>query len=184
MCWCRDRAVPSGLEIAMGRFWTRMCLVGLAALICTSAVSLAGDGDRGHSQEAVPRADHVHHHPGHRPERRRRRGDRRIDHQAGCRDPRLPADPARHRQGAVGGSRALQRLQPRALVRAVLRERPGRAERRADGRHRADGHRGRSLHRQAQPACLDVGHQRADLRREHPQGAGGARSGQRRGLQS
>ena len=99
-------------------------------------------------------------------------GDRGIDHQAGRRDPRLPADAARHREGAGGRPRAVERLQPRTLVREVLRERQGRAERRRHRRHRADGHRRGPLHRQAQSACLDVAGQRADLCREHPQGAG------------
>ena len=80
--------------------------------------------------------------------------------------------PARHRQGAVGRPRALERPQPRALVREVLPEREGRAERRRHRRRRAHGHRRGPLHRQAQPARLDVAVQRADLRREHPQGAG------------
>ena len=112
-------------------------------------------------RQAVPGRDHLHGHPGHRPERRRHVGDRRVDHQAGRRDPRLPADPARHRQGAVGRPRALERHEPRALVREVLREREGRAERRGDRGRRADGHHGGALHRQAQSACLDVAHQRA-----------------------
>ena len=106
-----------------------------------------------------------------------------VDHQAGRGDPRLSADAARHREGAGGRPRAVERLQPRALVREVLRERQGSAERRRDRGHRADGDRGRPLHRQAQPACLDVAEQRADLCREHPQGAGEARSRQRRRLQ-
>ena len=112
-------------------------------------------------------------------------GDKAIvefDHPAGRRDPRLSADAARHREGAGGRSGAVERLQPRTLVRAVLPERQGSAERRGDRRHRAAGHHRGAIQRQAQSACLDVAEQRADLCREHPQGARQVRSGECRSL--
>ena len=59
----------------------------------------------------------------------------------------------------------------------------GRAGRRRLRRRRADGHRRRPLHRQAQPACLDVADRGADLCRQHPRCLREVRSGQRRDLQ-
>ena len=59
-------------RLPMGRIWTRPLPVVLAALIALWTVGIAGEGDRGHGQEAVPSADHIHGHPGYRPERRRR----------------------------------------------------------------------------------------------------------------
>ena len=123
-------------------------------------------------EEAVPRGDDLHGHPGHRPERRRHGGDRGIDHQARRRDPRLPADAARHRQGAVGRPRAVERHEPGALVREVLRERQGRAERRRHRGHRADGHHARGPTPASpirMPGCRP--RNALHLRREHPQGA-------------
>ncbi len=55
-----------------------------------------------------------------------------------------------------------------------------RAERGAHRGHRADGHRGGPLQREAEPAQLDVAGERDHLRGEHPQGAGEARSAERR----
>ena len=133
--------------------------------------------------QAVPGGDDLHRDPGHRAERRRRQGDRGIDHQARRRDSRLPADPARHRARAIRRPRAVERIQPRALVREILRQRQGSAERRRHRRHRADGHLRRALYRQAQPACLDVACERADLCREYPQGAGQVRPEECRHLQ-
>jgi hypothetical protein len=93
---------------------------------------------------------------GHRAERRGRRGRRRIDHQAGRRDPRLPADPARHRARRRTPTSSCGTASTSSAGSSVLPEREGRAERRGLRRHRADGHRRGPLHRQAQPACLDV----------------------------
>ena len=76
----------------------------------------------------------------------------------------------------------VERPEPRAMVRAVLQQPQRRAERRAVRGRRADGHRRGPLHRQAQPACLDVARSRADLCREHPQGVRRARPGERRDL--
>ena len=115
----------------------------------------AGTG-AGASPQAISRGDDVHRHPGHRAKRRRRPGDRGVDHQAGRRDPRLSADPAGSRARPGGGSRAVERLQPRALVRAVLREPQERAERGRHRGHRTDGHRRGPLLGQAQPARVDV----------------------------
>ena len=127
--------------------------------------------------QAVPRGHDLHGHPGHRPERRRhaRRSSNSIT-KPGAEIHDYQPTPARHRQGAVGRPRAVERHEPGALVRALLREREERAERGGHRRHRAARHPRGALHRQAQPARLDVAGQRADLRREHPQGAGQARS--------
>ena len=141
-----------------------------------------GRGRRGTGQ--VQGRHDLHGDRRHGPERRRRRRDRGVDHQARRRDPQLPADAGRHPQGAGRRPDPLERPQPRTVVREVLPaissdvpsvvvsdgvEPMGIAEGPYTGK--------------PNPACLDVAGHRADLCRQHPRRLRRARSGQRRDLQ-
>ena len=99
---------------------------------------------------------HLHRHRRHGAERRRRCGGRRGADQAGRGDPLLPADARRHPAGARRRPRALERAEPRAVVREV----PGQPRRGAlggaDRGRRADEHHRGPLHRQGRtrtPGC-------------------------------
>ena len=113
---------------------------------------------------------HFHGHCRHGAPRCGRRGDGRLHHQARRRDSQLPADAWRSDRGTEGRPHPVERAQPRTLVRKVLRQSEGCSERGGLGRRRADEHLRGTLHRQAQPACMDVAGSSCHLCREHPQG--------------
>ena len=156
----------------MGRFWTRMCLVGLAALICTWAVASQAMATEATAKKPFrvvttftiiqDMAQNV-------------AGDAAIVESITKPGAEIhdyeptPLDIVKAQSAdlVLWNGLNLERWFEKFLenvrdVQSVVLTR----------RHRADGNRRRSLHRQAESARVDVAQQRADLRREHSQGAG------------
>ena len=94
----------------------------------------------------------------------------------------LPADAGGYPPGARCRSGAVERAEPRAVVRAVSRQSRRHSLGGGERGRRADGDRHRALRGQAEPACLDVAGCGADLCGEHPRGDGGSGSGECGGL--